>query len=115
MYIKHTSVRGAGPFGALCPCGIEVVTPAQDKMLELFDGWYGDKAYRQHEYVIKWSDIHAQMIIDNMLASMSFRFEEKEQEHETHPEGGGDRPHRHDDAADGGVQLAGEPSPAEPV
>lgn len=85
-YIQHVSPRGAGLFGKPCPCGIPAVTPVQDKLLQLFDDWYGDKAYRQHEEVVQWSDTLSQMIIDNVMQTAQFRAIMKDQEEEQHGE-----------------------------
>lgn len=49
--VSHQSAWGDN-----CPCGIEEVTSAAKQLLSLFDGWYGDKAYRCHEDVVGWAD-----------------------------------------------------------
>lgn len=39
-----------------CSCGIERVTRAQQQLLNMFDEWYGDKAYRKHDEIVSWAD-----------------------------------------------------------
>jgi len=43
--------------GAPCPCDLIEVRAEEAIFLELFDGWYGDKSYRQHQdalNMIEW-------------------------------------------------------------
>lgn len=38
-----------------CDLWGQEITYAQERLIQLFDSWYGDKAYREHDMIAAWA------------------------------------------------------------